>query len=132
MVTLDTKSDKIDVSKVRGENTMKQQTLSDMEYSNRKKKTKREEFLEIMDDIISWDEWVSIVEPVYPKGRRGRPLVAVETILRMYLLQVWFNPSDDFCAKSVICGCTCLCATVKVIGDAVAARTNCEICCRRC
>lgn len=36
---------------------MKQQTLSDMEYSNRKKKTKREEFLEIMDEIIPWDEW---------------------------------------------------------------------------
>ena len=31
---------------------MKQQTLSDMEYSCRKKKTKREEFLEIMDDNL--------------------------------------------------------------------------------
>jgi hypothetical protein len=33
---------------------MKQQTLSDMEYGCRKKKTKREEFLE----IILRDEWV--------------------------------------------------------------------------
>lgn len=31
---------------------MKQQTFSDFEYSNRKKKTKREEFLEIMDEIL--------------------------------------------------------------------------------
>ena len=31
---------------------MKQQTLSDIEYSNRKRKTKREEFLESMDRII--------------------------------------------------------------------------------
>ena len=31
---------------------MNQQTWSDMEYSNRKKKTKREEFLEIMEEII--------------------------------------------------------------------------------
>lgn len=37
---------------------MKQQTLSDMEYGCRKKKTKREEFLEIMDEIILRDEWV--------------------------------------------------------------------------
>ena len=31
---------------------MKQVSFSDFEYSNRKKKTKREEFLEIMDEII--------------------------------------------------------------------------------
>ena len=74
---------------------MKQQTLSDMEYSNRKKRTKREEFLEIMEDIIPWDKWTNIVEPVYPTGKRGRPPVAIETILRMYLLQVWFNLSDE-------------------------------------
>lgn len=39
---------------------MKQESFSDMEYSCRKKKTKREEFLEIMDEIIPWDEWVGI------------------------------------------------------------------------
>ena len=31
---------------------MKQETFTDIEYSCRKKKTKREEFLEIMDEII--------------------------------------------------------------------------------
>ena len=31
---------------------MKQETFTDIEYSFRKKKTKREEFLEIMDEII--------------------------------------------------------------------------------
>ncbi len=35
---------------------MKQQSFSDYEYSQRKKKTRREEFLEIMDEIIPWDE----------------------------------------------------------------------------
>jgi len=44
---------------------MKQETLTDMEYSFRKKKTKREEFLEIMDEIIPWDEWVGVIEPYY-------------------------------------------------------------------
>ena len=33
---------------------MKQDTFTDIEYSLRKKKTKREEFLEIMDEIIPW------------------------------------------------------------------------------
>ena len=73
---------------------MKQQTLSDMEYGCRKKKTKREEFLDIMDEIIPWDEWVSVIRPYYPTGERGRPPVELELILRMYLLQSWFNLSD--------------------------------------
>jgi len=43
--------------------TMKQETFTDMEYSSRKKKTKREEFLEIMEEIIPWEEWVGIIAP---------------------------------------------------------------------
>lgn len=74
---------------------MKQESFSDIEYSHRRKKTKREEFLEIMDDIIPWDEWVAIVEPYYPKGKRGRPPINLETVLRMYLLQIWFSLSDE-------------------------------------
>ena len=73
---------------------MKQQTLSDIEYSNRKKKTKREEFLEIMEEIIPWDEWVGNIRPYYPAGKRGRPPIDLEQMLRMYLLQIWFNLSD--------------------------------------
>lgn len=34
---------------------MKQETFTDIEYSFRKKKTKRKEFLENMDEIIPWD-----------------------------------------------------------------------------
>ena len=74
---------------------MKQQTFSDFEYSNRKRKTKREEFLEIMDEIIPWDEWVGVIVPYYPGGKRGRPPKGIEKMLRMYLLQIWFNLSDE-------------------------------------
>jgi IS5 family transposase len=35
---------------------MNQQTFSDIEYSNRRKKTKPDEFLEIMNEIIPWEE----------------------------------------------------------------------------
>ena len=52
---------------------MKQQTISDVEYSARKRKTKREEFLKIMDEIIPWEEWVAYIAPYYPSGKRGRP-----------------------------------------------------------
>ena len=74
---------------------MKQQTLSDMEYSNRRKKTKREEFLEIMEEIIPWDEWTALIEPHYFEGKRGRPPMGIEKMLRMYLLQIWFSLSDE-------------------------------------
>ena len=56
-----------------GADKMKQETFTDIEYSFRKKKTKREEFLEIMDEIIPWEEWVDVVKPYYPVGKRGRP-----------------------------------------------------------
>ena len=74
---------------------MKQQTFSDIEYSNRKRKTKREEFLESMDGIIPWEYWASIIRPCYPSGKRGRPPKNIETMLRMYLMQNWFNLSDE-------------------------------------
>ena len=74
---------------------MGQQTFADMEYANRKKRTKRDEFLEIMDHVIVWEEWTALVEPYYPKGERGRPPRGAEKMLRMYLLQNWFNLSDE-------------------------------------
>ena len=51
---------------------MKQNTFTDIEYSFRKKKTKREEFLEIMEEIIPWNEWVGVIGPYYPRGKRRR------------------------------------------------------------
>lgn len=73
---------------------MKQGTFTDIEYSVRKKKTRREEFFESMDEMIPWDEWVGVIEPYYPKGKRGRPPMGIEKMLRMYLLQIGFNLSD--------------------------------------
>ncbi len=73
---------------------MKQQTFSDIEYSNRRKKTKREGFLDAMDELIPWDYWIKLIRPYYPSGKRGRPPKNIEAMLRMYLMQNWFNLSD--------------------------------------
>ena len=73
---------------------MNQQTFSDIEYSNRKKRTKRDEFLESMDQIIPWDYWCEKIREHYPSGKHGRPPRGVEVMLRMYLMQNWFNLSD--------------------------------------
>ena len=74
---------------------MSQMTFGDIEYSMRKRTTKREEFLDIMNEIIPWEEWVEYVRPYYPDGKRGRPVKGIETMLRMYLLQAWFDLSDE-------------------------------------
>lgn len=73
----------------------RQLTLSDIEYSNRKKTTKREKFLNDMDKIIPWSAWVEYIKPFYPNGKHGRPPKNIETMLRMYLLQNWFSLSDE-------------------------------------
>ncbi len=73
----------------------KQQNFTDMEYTNRRRTTKREAFLEKMDAILPWENWVALVAPYYPDGKRGRKPVEIEQMLRMTMLQVWFNLSDE-------------------------------------
>ena len=69
----------------------KQYNFTDMEYNNRRRTTKREEFLNKMDSVVPWEEWVSIIQPIYPDGKRGRRPQNIEKMLRMMLLQTWFN-----------------------------------------
>lgn len=47
-----------------------------------------------MDEIIPWEEWVGVIAPHYPSGKHGRPPMGIERMLRMYLLQIWFNLSN--------------------------------------
>ena len=60
---------------------MQQLSFSEVEYGLRRRTTKREEFLKIMDEIIPGDELVAYVEPHYPKGQRGRPPLGIEKML---------------------------------------------------
>ena len=78
-----------------------QYTLTDMEYSNRKKKTKREEFLDAMNEIIPWSYWVEMIRPYYFNNKRGRKPIGIEVMLRMYLMQIWFNLSDEGIEDSI-------------------------------
>lgn len=73
----------------------KQLNFTDYEYSMRKKITKREQFLDCMDEIIPWDEIVEMVEPYYFKNTVGRKARGIETMFRMYLLQTWYSLSDE-------------------------------------
>jgi IS5 family transposase len=72
-----------------------QPSLSDVEYSRRRRVPKGEEFLTMMDQVIPWEEWVGLIRPHYYNKKLGRKPVPLETMLRMYLLQVWFHLSDE-------------------------------------
>ena len=74
---------------------MPQLSFTDAEYGARGRKTKREQFLEQMDQIIPWSAWVARITPYYPEGKRGRRPIGIEIMLRMYLMQIWFNLSDE-------------------------------------
>lgn len=73
----------------------KQLNFTDIEYGNRRRTTKRETFLNKMESVIPWSKWVKVIEPYYPNGKRGRRPQEIEKMLRMYLLQNWFNLSDE-------------------------------------
>src|SRR2546422_4883768 len=74
---------------------MKQRTLAMMTgFEQYRKKTRREVFLEEMEQVVPWGEWCALFEPHYPRLGNGRPPVGVERMLRIYFLQQWFNLSD--------------------------------------
>ena len=49
-----------------------QQTFTDMEYANRKRTTRREAFLDAMESIIPWNEWMKLIAPFYVQKGHGR------------------------------------------------------------
>jgi IS5 family transposase len=73
---------------------MKRTTFSSMAYDNKKKKTRRERFLEEMDRVIPWKELIGIISPHYPRIGNGRHPMPLAMMLRIYFLQQWYGLSD--------------------------------------
>jgi transposase, IS5 family len=72
----------------------KQQTFAGLAWKNKGKKTRREQFLSEMNQTIPWKAMIELIEPYYPKAGRGRQPLGLEKMLRIYLLQIWFDLSD--------------------------------------
>lgn len=74
---------------------MRQKSLSGSGFEKYRKKTRKQQFLEEMEFIIPWRELAAAIAPYYPKPEgAGRRPVGVERMLRIHLLQHWFNLSD--------------------------------------
>ncbi len=64
------------------------------EYAGKRKKTRREAFLKEMELVVPWKALLKIIEPHYPVAGRGRRAYALESTLRVHLIQNWFALSD--------------------------------------
>ena len=44
---------------------------------------------------MPWARLVALIEPFYPRGKRGRPPLGVGLMLRVYFLQQWYALADE-------------------------------------
>jgi IS5 family transposase len=86
---------------------MKQQTLAVAAdqaagFEQYRRPTKRDAFLATMEEIVPWQQLCEVIEPHYPKTGNGRPPIGLERMLRMYLVQHWFNLADEACEEALL------------------------------
>ncbi|AUS41036.1 IS5/IS1182 family transposase (plasmid) [Ralstonia solanacearum] len=75
---------------------MKRQiSFAEGESHGKKRVTRRQRFLTEMESVVPWSRLIAAVEPYYPKGKRGRPPIGLERMLRIYFLQQWYGLSDE-------------------------------------
>ena len=58
------------------------------------RKTRKQVFLEQMEQVVPWDALVELIAPYYPEGKTGRPPFSLQTMLRTHFMQQWFTLSD--------------------------------------
>ena len=73
----------------------RQGSFSQAEYAGQKKQTRRDKFLAEMEPVVPWARLVARLQPLYPKGERGRPPIGLERMLRIYFLQQWYGLADE-------------------------------------
>lgn len=73
---------------------MQTMSFASLAYDNKKKKTRREKFLEEMEQVIPWAEMVQVIKDYYPKAGNGRQPMPLERMLRIYFMQQWYSLSD--------------------------------------
>jgi len=80
----------------------KQLTLSLFSDELSEVRTKKKEFLSLIESIIPWGEWVAIIQPHYYKGERGNKPFELGLMLRLHILQNLYDLSDPQTAEQTI------------------------------
>ena len=80
----------------------KQLSLSAFTDELARVRTKKKEFLDQINRIIPWGEWIALIQPFYYKGERGNKPYDLELMLRIYMLQNLYDLSDEGTVAEVI------------------------------
>jgi len=74
-----------------------QKTFSEAEYAGKKKLTRRDRFLNEIDQLAPWALLEAQIAPFYADntGKRGRPSIGLSRMLRLYVVQQCFGLSDE-------------------------------------
>ena len=73
---------------------MRTMSFASLAYDNKKKKTRREKFLEEMNQVIPWEELLQVIKKYYPRAGNGRQPMPLGRMLRIYFMQQWYGLSD--------------------------------------
>src|SRR6266481_9661275 len=74
---------------------MEQRSLASLAgFEKYGRKSRRELFLDEMEQVVPWSGLEALVVPHYAKAGKGRRPVGLRIMLRVYLVQQWFNLSD--------------------------------------
>ncbi len=73
---------------------MDQASFSEAEYTVKKRKTRREKFLEQMDGLIPWKRWEKKIARHYAQPGNGRRPYPLSVMLRVHCMQLFYNLSD--------------------------------------
>ena len=63
-----------------------------LEYQGKKRKTRRELFLERMEGLIPWQSLEERIGPFYPTAGKGRHPYPLSVMLRTHCVQLFYNP----------------------------------------
>ena len=73
---------------------MDQSTFADLEYQGKRRRTRRELFLERMEGLIPWQSLEERIRPHYPKAGNGRRPYPLSVMLWVHCVQLFYNLSD--------------------------------------
>ncbi len=73
---------------------MLEPTFGSLEFAHKKRKTRRERFMERLDGLVPWAALAARIEPVYPKPGHGRRPYPLAVMLRIHCVQLCYNLSD--------------------------------------
>ena len=71
-----------------------QPSFAELDYQHKRRRTRREEFLQRMDSLIPWQKLESRISPHYFRAERGRRPYPLAVMLRVYIVQLCYNLSD--------------------------------------